>query len=184
MTTLDDVTKTITTEPTAEAVAAKEWVRLAREQGLALDGPDGLLGQFTKSFLETALNEEMTGHLGHEKHRAPEDRDDTNVRNASRPKRRGAISPPRSAERQSYVSTPTMYFAHPIIKSSRSNPDRSTLLDAVRDPVSEVLSEVVNDAVRDHIPTSTTTSTSTTACARMPVLERLMDMVPPSAAPS
>ena len=86
MTTLDDVTKTMTTKPTAEAVAAKEWVRLAREQGLALDGPDGLLGQFTKSFLETALNEEMTGHLGHEKHRAPEDRDDTNVRNGTRPK--------------------------------------------------------------------------------------------------
>lgn len=86
MTTLDDMTNTITTEPTAEAVAAKEWVRLAREQGLALDGPDGLLGQFTKSFLETALNEELTGHLGHEKHCAPEDRDGTNVRNGSRPK--------------------------------------------------------------------------------------------------
>ena len=86
MMTLDEVTNTITTEPTAEAVAAREWVRLAREQGLALDGSDGLLGQFTKSFLETALNEEMAEHLGHEKHRAPEDRGDTNVRNGSRPK--------------------------------------------------------------------------------------------------
>ena len=72
MMTLDDVTNTITTEPTAEAVAAREWVRLAREQGLALDGSDGFLGQFTKSFLESALNEEMAGHLGHENHRALE----------------------------------------------------------------------------------------------------------------
>ena len=86
MTTLDDVTNTITTEPTAKPVAAKEWVRLAREQGLALDGPDGLLGEFMKSFLETALNEEMTEHLGHGKHRAPEDRGDKNVRNGSCPK--------------------------------------------------------------------------------------------------
>ena len=52
-------------------MAAKELVRLAREQGLSLTGPDGLLKQFTKSVLETALNEEMTEHLGHEKHRAP-----------------------------------------------------------------------------------------------------------------
>ena len=64
MTTLDAVTKKTKSEPTREAVAAKEWVRLAKEQGLALDGPDGLLGQFTKTFLEAALNEEMTDH-GH-----------------------------------------------------------------------------------------------------------------------
>ena len=47
---------------------------MAREQGLSLTGPDGLLKQFTKSVLETALNEEMTEHLGHEKHRAPDER--------------------------------------------------------------------------------------------------------------
>ena len=86
MTTLDAVTKKTKTEPTGEAVAAKELVRLAKEQGLALDGPNGLLGQFTKTFLETALNEEMTEHLGHEKNRAPDERDDTNVRNGTHPK--------------------------------------------------------------------------------------------------
>ena len=43
-------------------------MRLAREQGLSLTGPDGLLKQLTKTVLETALNEEMTEHLGHEKH--------------------------------------------------------------------------------------------------------------------
>ena len=68
------------------SVAAKEWVRLAKEQGLTLDGPKGLLGQFTKTFLETALNEEMTEHIGHEKNRAPDERDESNVRNGTRPK--------------------------------------------------------------------------------------------------
>ena len=85
MTTLDVVPKK-ETEPSAEAAAAKELVRAAREQGLSLTGPDGLLKQFTKSVLETALNEELTEHLGHAKHRAPEDRDSTNVRNGTRPK--------------------------------------------------------------------------------------------------
>ena len=44
---------------------------MAEEQGLSLTGPDGLLKQFTKTVLETALNEEMTEHLGHEKHQRP-----------------------------------------------------------------------------------------------------------------
>jgi putative transposase len=85
MTTLDVVPKK-KIEPSAEESAAKELVRLAREQGLSLTGPDGLLKQFTKSVLETALNEEMTEHLGHAKHRAPEERNSTNVRNGTRPK--------------------------------------------------------------------------------------------------
>lgn len=85
MATLDVVPKK-KPEPSAEELAAKEWVRLARSQGLSLTGPDGLLKQFTKSVLETALNEEMTEHLGHEKHRAPEDRDSTNIRKGTRPK--------------------------------------------------------------------------------------------------
>jgi hypothetical protein len=33
-----------------------------------LTGPDGLPRQFTKSVLETALNKQITEHLGHEKH--------------------------------------------------------------------------------------------------------------------
>ena len=85
MTTLDVVPKK-KPEPSAEETAAKELVRLAREQGLSLTGPGGLLKQFTKSVLETALNEEMTEHLGHEKHRAPEDRESGNIRNGTRPK--------------------------------------------------------------------------------------------------
>ena len=65
--TLDDVTKKIKPEPSAEQAAAVELVRRAREQGLSLTGPDGLLKQLTKTVLETALNEELTEHLGHEK---------------------------------------------------------------------------------------------------------------------
>ena len=43
-------------------------MRQAREQGLSLTGPDGLLKQLTKTVVETALDEEMTEHLGYEKH--------------------------------------------------------------------------------------------------------------------
>ena len=85
MTTLDVVPKK-KPEPSAEETAAKELVRQAREQGLSLTGPDGLLKQFTKSVLETALNEEMTEHLGHEKNRTVPGRASTNVRNGSRGK--------------------------------------------------------------------------------------------------
>jgi len=86
MTTLNDMTAKKKPEPSAEEIAARELVRLAKEQGLSLTGPDGLLKQFTKSVLETALNEEMTEHLGHEKNRAPGARDSANVRNGTRAK--------------------------------------------------------------------------------------------------
>jgi putative transposase len=87
MTTLDPVTrKNKPVQASAEALAAQELVRMAKEQGLSLTGPDGLLKQFTKTVLETALNEEMTDHLGFDKHQAPEDRETSNVRNGTRPK--------------------------------------------------------------------------------------------------
>ena len=41
-------------------------MRRAREQGLSLTGPDRLLKQLTKAVLETALDQEMTEHLGHD----------------------------------------------------------------------------------------------------------------------
>ncbi|MEV0725427.1 IS256 family transposase [Micromonospora purpureochromogenes] len=72
-------------EPSAEAKAAAELVRAAKEQGLSLTGPDGLLRQLTKTVLETALNEEMTEHLGYEKH-DPAGAGAGNIRNGSRPK--------------------------------------------------------------------------------------------------
>ena len=82
--TLDGVTKKKPgPEPSAEQRAAEELVARAREQGLSLTGPDGLLKQLTKTVLETALDQEMTEHLGHEKHGQPVA---GNVRNGTRAK--------------------------------------------------------------------------------------------------
>lgn len=84
MTTLDGVTKKKQAE-SAEQQAAVELVRLAREQGLSLTGPGGLLKQLTKTVLEAALNEEMTEHLGYEKH-DPAGAGTGNIRNGTRAK--------------------------------------------------------------------------------------------------
>ena len=73
-------------ELSPEQAAAAAMVAEAKARGLALTGPDGLLKLFTKNVLETALAEEVTEHLGHEKNRAESDRESTNVRNGSRPK--------------------------------------------------------------------------------------------------
>jgi putative transposase len=40
----------------AELQTARELVRHAKERGLSLTGPDGLLKQLTKTVLETAWN--------------------------------------------------------------------------------------------------------------------------------
>jgi putative transposase len=83
--TLEDVTKRTRREPAAEEKLAEELVARAREQGVALTGPGGLLKQLTKTVLQTALDQEMTEHLGHEKG-APAGNQTGNVRNGSRPK--------------------------------------------------------------------------------------------------
>jgi len=69
-----------------EQAAAAAMVAEARRRGLELTGPDGLVKLFTKNVLETALNEELTEHLGHEKNQAEEGRPTTNVRNGARSK--------------------------------------------------------------------------------------------------
>ena len=82
--TLDAVTrKKDKPEPSAEQQLAQELVARAREQSVSLTGPDGLLKQLTKAVLETALNQEMTEHLGHER-RSPAVAG--NVRNGTRSK--------------------------------------------------------------------------------------------------
>jgi transposase-like protein len=83
--TLDGVTKKRPVEESAEQQAAAELVRMAKEQGLSLTGPDGLLKQLTKTVLETALNEEMTEHLGYEQH-DPAGAGSGNIRNGTRAK--------------------------------------------------------------------------------------------------
>jgi putative transposase len=84
-TTLDGVAKKKADEQSAEQQAAAELVRLAKEQGLSLTGPDGLLKQLTKTVIETSLNEEMTEHLGYEKH-DPAGAGTGNIRNGTRSK--------------------------------------------------------------------------------------------------
>jgi putative transposase len=69
----------------AELDAARELVQLARERGVALTGPDGLLKALTKTVIETALDEEMSEHLGYDKH-DPAGRNRRNSRNGRRTK--------------------------------------------------------------------------------------------------
>jgi putative transposase len=95
------VSDTTTTEsvaaPAAETVrtvvgssfdeqVAKDLMARARQEGVSLVGPGGLLAGLTKTVLETALEAEMTDHLGYEKH-APAGRNSGNSRNGARVKK-------------------------------------------------------------------------------------------------
>jgi transposase-like protein len=60
------------------------WQR--RAEGVALTGPDGLLKELTKTVLEIALEEELTEHLGYDRH-ATSGRGKGNSRNGSRAKK-------------------------------------------------------------------------------------------------
>jgi putative transposase len=62
-----------------------ELVEQARSQGLQLTGEGGLLGQLTKKVLESALEGEVTDHLGYDKH-DPAGRNGGNSRNGARAK--------------------------------------------------------------------------------------------------
>jgi putative transposase len=64
---------------------AQQLVDSAREDGVELVGPGGLLTGLTKTVLETALEAELDEHLGYEKHQI-EGRDGGNSRNGTRPK--------------------------------------------------------------------------------------------------
>jgi putative transposase len=64
---------------------AEQLVAQAREKGMELVGPNGLLAQLTKRVLETALDAEMSDHLGYDKH-DPVGRNHGNSRNGVRSK--------------------------------------------------------------------------------------------------
>jgi putative transposase len=68
--------------PLIDEELADQLLGKAQEQGAELLGPDGLLSQVTKAVLERALAEEMTGHLGYEKH-DPAGRGTGNSRNGA-----------------------------------------------------------------------------------------------------
>jgi transposase-like protein len=88
--TIDDVAaKAGGQEPVEPAFdgqgVAEQLVAKAREKGIELVGPDGLLSQLTKRVLETALEAEMSDHLGYDKH-DPVGRNRGNSRNGVRSK--------------------------------------------------------------------------------------------------
>jgi putative transposase len=78
--TLDPVEIDVDQQQLAEQLLAQ-----AKEHGVELMGPNGLLNQLTKNVLETALEAEMTEHLGYDKH-DPSGRGSGNSRNGTRPK--------------------------------------------------------------------------------------------------
>ena len=68
-----------------ERGVAEQLVAQAREKGIELVGLNGLLSQLTKRVLETALEAEMSEHLGYDKH-DPVGRNHGNSRNGVRSK--------------------------------------------------------------------------------------------------
>lgn len=78
--TLEPVTDEMDPQRLAEQLLAQ-----AKEQGVDLVGPNGLLNQLTKNVLETALEAEMSEHLGYDKH-DPAGRNRGNSRNGTRTK--------------------------------------------------------------------------------------------------
>ena len=82
-----EMTGTMIDPVTGEIIDQKELAeRLlaqAKEQGVSLVGPGGLLNQLTRNVLETALEAELTEHLGHDHGQTPIA---ANMRNGTRSK--------------------------------------------------------------------------------------------------
>lgn len=68
--------------PVVDDELADQLLAKAEAEGVELLGPDGLLSQVTKAVLERALDEELTEHLGYEKHH-PAGRGSGNSRNGT-----------------------------------------------------------------------------------------------------
>src|SRR6478736_2840454 len=81
----DDVS--MVSSPTPEELAtARELVRAAQARGVSFaDTADGVLRALTKMVVETALEEELSDHLGYDKH-DPAGRNGGNSRNGTREK--------------------------------------------------------------------------------------------------
>jgi putative transposase len=73
-------------EPLVDEKLADQLLAKAEAEGVELLGPDGLLSQVTKAVLERALGEELTEHLGYEKH-DPGGRGSGNSRNGATSKK-------------------------------------------------------------------------------------------------
>ena len=79
----DQVTST-GTPPLVDKDLVAQLVGDAQRLGLSVEGEGGLLAQLTKLVLESALEGEMTAHLGYDKHERVEGSD--NARNGTRSK--------------------------------------------------------------------------------------------------
>jgi|SRR6218665_146639 len=73
----------VTGEIIDEQQLAEQLLKQAKDQGVDLVGPDGLLDGLTERVLETALEAEMTEHLGYEKQAVSSSE---NARNGTRSK--------------------------------------------------------------------------------------------------
>ncbi len=80
---VDPMIDPVTGEIIDQQDIAEQLLAQAREQGVSLVGPGGLLASLTKRVLESALDAEMTEHLGHEHGGVPRT---SNVRNGTRTK--------------------------------------------------------------------------------------------------
>ena len=78
-------TPRVSGEAAAERETIRALVRAAKARGEDLTGPGGLLRELTKTVLETALDEELTDHLGYDKH-DPDGNNSGNSRNGARVK--------------------------------------------------------------------------------------------------
>ena len=92
---------------------AEQLVATAKAQGLALTGPGGLLTGLTKQVLETALEVEMSEHLGHDR---GERSTSGNMRNGSSAKTASAAKPPTkdSVRRPTPRCDPSPSTAHRV----------------------------------------------------------------------
>src|ERR1700685_1108667 len=79
----DEMIEPMTVDSIDQRELAEQLLEQAREQNIELVGPGGLLGQLTKNVLETALDAEMSEHLGYDKH-DPAGRGSGNSRNGAR----------------------------------------------------------------------------------------------------
>ncbi len=82
---MTEATKPAVRSPEDKELAA-ELVERARDEGVDLVGPDGLLTGLTKNVLEAGLEAEMSEHLGYDKHDPAGRERGSNSRNGTRAK--------------------------------------------------------------------------------------------------
>jgi putative transposase len=77
-----DTTDAAPSEACLDEEVASDLLARARREGVSLVGSGGLLAGLTRTVLETALEAELTDHLGYEKH-DPVGRNGANSRNGA-----------------------------------------------------------------------------------------------------